>query len=129
MNHTPPKETERDLEHLAANIVHQIGDALYDSLPNDIAHEHFVKARQATNDRAIDFAKMLITKHTHSLITHAMQQIEEKRKFIWNKQNHAPDCDYVTYNRDCVCMLGADDDLTTALTILQSLLPEQNIKK
>lgn len=48
------------LESVAANIVHQIGDALYDALPPDVAHDHFVTARQATNDRAIDFAKELI---------------------------------------------------------------------
>lgn len=43
------------------NIVHQIGDALYEALPRDVAHEHFVKARQATNDMVIDFAAKLIT--------------------------------------------------------------------
>lgn len=48
------------LEAVAANIVHQIGDALYEALPPDVAHDHFVTARQTTNDRAIDFAKELI---------------------------------------------------------------------
>ena len=51
---------ERDLEAIAQNIVYQIGDALHDALPPTIAHDHFVKARQATNDVAIDFAKKLI---------------------------------------------------------------------
>ena len=51
------------LEYLAMNIVHQIGDALYEALPPDVAHEHFVAARQATNDVAIDFAKKLITRY------------------------------------------------------------------
>lgn len=50
-----------DLERLAMNIVYQIGDALYEALPKDVAHEHFVTARQATNDIAIDFVKNLIT--------------------------------------------------------------------
>lgn len=53
----------RSLEAVAANIVHQIGDALYEALPPDVAHKYFVKARQATNDRAIDFAKQLISEH------------------------------------------------------------------
>jgi hypothetical protein len=52
--------SERRLEAVAANIVHQIGDALYEALPADVAHDHLVDARQATNDRAIDFAKKLI---------------------------------------------------------------------
>lgn len=55
---------ERELEGVAANIVHQIGDALYEALPKDIAHSHFVDARQATNDVAIDFAKKLINSYS-----------------------------------------------------------------
>lgn len=47
-------------ERIAMNIVHQIGDALYEALPPDVAHEHFVTARQQTNDVAIDFAMKLI---------------------------------------------------------------------
>lgn len=47
-------------EKIAMNIVHQIGDALYEALPHDIAHGYFVKARQATNDVAIDFAAKLV---------------------------------------------------------------------
>lgn len=60
---TPPFQRNNDtqLEAVAANIVHQIGDALYEALPADVAHDHFVHARQATNDRAIDFAKDLIS--------------------------------------------------------------------
>ncbi|MEB3023017.1 MULTISPECIES: hypothetical protein [Mycolicibacter] len=52
---------ERDLEAVAANIIHQMGDLLYEALPPDVAHKHFVGARQATNDRGIDFAKTLIS--------------------------------------------------------------------
>lgn len=48
------------------NIVHQLGDALYEALPPDVAHEHFVKARQNTNDIAIDFATKLIQELLHS---------------------------------------------------------------
>lgn len=58
------KKVDRDLEAVAMNIVHQIGDALYEALPKDVAHDHFVDARQATNDIAIEFAKKLIKKHT-----------------------------------------------------------------
>lgn len=54
---------ERELEGLAMNIVFQIGDALYEALPKDVAHDHFVDARQATNDVAIDFAKKLISEY------------------------------------------------------------------
>jgi hypothetical protein len=57
---------ERRLEAVAANIVHQIGDALYEALPPDVAHKYFVDARQATNDRAIDFAKKLISGHAEN---------------------------------------------------------------
>ena len=54
-------DTERpEAEAIAMNIVFQIGDALYDALPKDIAHKYFVTARQATNDVAIDFATKLI---------------------------------------------------------------------
>lgn len=59
----PDKLCDQRLEAVAANIVHQIGDALYEALPPDIAHKYFVKARQATNDQAIDFAKQLISDH------------------------------------------------------------------
>ncbi len=52
---------EQRLEAVAANIVHQIGDVMYEALPEDVAHKYFVAARQATNDRAIDFAKGLIS--------------------------------------------------------------------
>ena len=55
-----PDNDADDLEFLAMNIVHQIGDALYEALPPDVAHDHFVTARQATNDVAISFAKKLI---------------------------------------------------------------------
>jgi hypothetical protein len=54
------EQEERELEGLAMNIVFQIGDALYEALPKDMAHDHFVDARQQTNDVAIDFAKKLI---------------------------------------------------------------------
>lgn len=57
----PGTPSERQLEAAAANIVHQIGDALYEALPPDVAHNHFVTARRATNDRAIDFAKQVIS--------------------------------------------------------------------
>lgn len=59
---------DRQLEAVAANIVHQIGDALYEALPADVAHKHFVNARQATNDRAIDFAKELITSYVKNVV-------------------------------------------------------------
>lgn len=53
-------DDDRELEAVAANIIHQVGDALYDALPADVAHRYFVDVRQATNDLAIDFAKKLI---------------------------------------------------------------------
>lgn len=52
---------EWNIEHLAMNIVYQIGDLLYENLPKDVAHNYFVDARQKTNDRAINFAKKLIS--------------------------------------------------------------------
>lgn len=59
---------QRELEAVAMNIVHQIGDSLYEALPKDVAHEHFVKARQATNDLAVDFAKKLINDYAEAHI-------------------------------------------------------------
>lgn len=50
------------------NIVFQIGDALYEALPKEIAHKYFVDARQATNDVAIDFAKKLIKQSSLALL-------------------------------------------------------------
>ncbi len=55
-----PAGDKKTAENVAMNIVYQLGDALYDALPKDVAHEHFVVARQATNDRLIDFATELI---------------------------------------------------------------------
>lgn len=51
---------DRKLHGVASNIVHQIGDLLYENLPPEIAHKYFVDARQATNDRTILFAMKLI---------------------------------------------------------------------
>lgn len=59
--HAPTDKNTWEVESIAANIVYQIGDALYEALPIAIAHEHLVKARQATNDIAIGFAKKLIS--------------------------------------------------------------------
>ncbi|MCA1565854.1 MAG: hypothetical protein LC803_09490 [Acidobacteria bacterium] len=80
----PPKanvEDERNLESLAMNIVFQIGDALYEALPPDVAHEHFVAARQKTNDIAIDFAKKLIAadrrKAVEGATSNALDLLEE----------------------------------------------------
>lgn len=57
---TRPTDALLDSEGIAANIVHQIGDALYEALPADIAHKYFVAARQATNDRAIAFTQQMV---------------------------------------------------------------------
>lgn len=62
------------------NIVHQLGDALYEALPPDVAHEHFVKARQNTNDRAIDFATKLIVKAIQSHSDHMVERVKEVKK-------------------------------------------------
>lgn len=61
-----PSGDDRELEAVAANIIHQVGDALYDALPADVAHDHFVDARQSTNEKAIDFAKKLISGYSRS---------------------------------------------------------------
>lgn len=67
-DHARVTRGDRRLEAVAANIIHQVGDVLYEALPADVAHDHFVDARQATNDRAIDFAKELISGYTkHSV--------------------------------------------------------------
>lgn len=79
----PTEDQElRELEGVAANIVHQIGDALYEALPKDVAHQHFVDARQATNDVAIDFAKMLIQ-------AHAAKRVQAAEK-SWQPMELAP---------------------------------------
>lgn len=67
-------EGERDIEHCASNIVFQIGDALYEALPPDIAHEYFVDARQKTNDITIPFAEKLIK----SLLAKATESAERR---------------------------------------------------
>jgi hypothetical protein len=63
-----------EFEVQAMNIVYQIGDLLYTALPPDIAHEHFVKARQSTNDLAIEFTKKIIQQ---TLDTQRAEIIEE----------------------------------------------------
>lgn len=62
---------QRELEGVAINIVHQIGGALYDALPKDIAHEYFVDARQATNDLLINFTAKLINQYTANAVVEA----------------------------------------------------------
>lgn len=64
---TTDSNEEDVLEYIAMNIVHQIGDALYDALPKDIAHDYFVDARQETNDITIDFAKRYIASHMQTI--------------------------------------------------------------
>ena len=64
------------IEYAAMNIVHQLGDALYEALPKDIAHEHFVDARQKTNDVSIDFAEKLIDKLLISTIIEFIKKQE-----------------------------------------------------
>lgn len=70
------------LEAVAANIVHQIGDALYDALPPDVAHKYFVDARQATNDRVIDFAKELISGYAEKRFGKSSEDDERVRNAI-----------------------------------------------
>ncbi|WP_162625528.1 hypothetical protein [Mycolicibacterium llatzerense] len=86
---------DRQLEAVAANIVHQIGDALYAALPADIAHEHFVHARQATNDLATDFAKRLISGYVEEASTGSpsvdrpqlVGSIEGELERVWDEGN------------------------------------------
>jgi hypothetical protein len=69
--------------------------------------------------------------YTHSLITHAMQQIEAGKagKYPWQSLlfNGCPECG-LEVNREFVdktCQEIANTGRDEALTILQSLLPEQ----
>ncbi|TEA09145.1 hypothetical protein [Mycobacteroides salmoniphilum] len=71
---------DRDLEAVAANIIHQVGDALYEALPPDVAHKHFVYARQATNDRAIDFAKELIGSYAERTVAPVPSNLVEPQE-------------------------------------------------
>ncbi len=77
---------DRDIKHIAMNIVHQLGDALYDALPKDIAHEHFVDARQKTNDVAIYFAEKLIRKilasHTQAVRRGLIKELEDGQPVV-----------------------------------------------
>lgn len=92
----PAAQNGRELEAVAANIVHQIGDALHEALPPDLAHKHFVTARQATNDRAIDFAKQLISAYTADTHDSAVPKlgraqlvglIEHELERVWDDGN------------------------------------------
>lgn len=92
----PDAPNEQLLEAAAANIVHQIGDALHEALPPDMAHNHFVTARQATNDRAIAFVKQVITAYTadtrhHDAPTLGRAQlvglIEHELERVWDDGN------------------------------------------
>lgn len=122
---TPDTEWRRS-EHMALNIVHQIGDLLYETLPADVAHEYFVDARQATNDRAIDFVERLIDEAISSRDTYwkteiekavlkgernrIIEQIREERDTYWKERvrgmkwetNHVP---FATEEqiRKCTC--------------------------
>lgn len=67
---------EEEKEHIAMNIVYQIGDALSEAKAND-----FVGKRQETNDMCIDFVK----KFLHSVYFDALAQgrreaVEEIKK-------------------------------------------------
>ena len=70
----PREESWREVEAVAMNIVYQIGDALYEALPPDIAHKYFVDARQKTNDIAIDFAEKLIAQ----ALTHRERELRKE---------------------------------------------------
>lgn len=72
-----PTEYERNLEAVAMNIVYQLGDLLYDNLPKVIAHDYFVDARQATNDRAIKFTKKLVKMYSDKQIDNRIKHYEE----------------------------------------------------
>jgi len=79
---------ERALEAIAMNIVHQIGDALYDALPKDVAHKYFVDARQKTNDGAIDFVKGLIESRDQRI---ALEAQERELNKIPHRLLHIPE--------------------------------------
>ena len=79
-----PREGWKEGEATAMNIVHQLGDLLYDTLPPDVAHEHFVKARQETNDRAIDFARGLIRQERTIAAREAVED-RERQIASWHK--------------------------------------------
>lgn len=89
------KSHERDLEGIAMNIVHQIGDALYNELPQDVAHEHFVTARQKTNDALIDFTKKMVIEHTKRMTNLIFIDIPTGHEITARTMRHAvhhPDC-------------------------------------
>lgn len=81
----PDDAESRDLEGLAMNIVHQIGDALYEALPQDIAHEYFVTARQKTNDMAIDFVMQLIKQREAAVRIDELDRLIDINGNIFNK--------------------------------------------
>jgi len=75
-------EEGRGLEAVAMSIVHQIGDTLYEALPPDIAHKYFVDARQATNDKAIDFAMALIARQVAAARLEELESLLSKAEQI-----------------------------------------------
>jgi len=73
------KQKARDSESVAMNIVHQLGDLLYEALPNKIAHEYFVDARKKTNHIAIEFTKKLIDQAVKEERGRAVKLLESKK--------------------------------------------------
>ncbi len=83
--------TKAKIEGVAMNIVHQIGDALYEQMPLGVAKD-FVKARQATNDIAIYFAMKLIT----TLLAEQREEIIKGLEGMKNPRHNSP------YKKDCI---------------------------
>lgn len=70
-------EQERDLEHLAQNIVFQLADVY---VPAGIEG---VKLRQSTNDKHIDWAKDLINKYVEAQLAERELGIRLDESLYW----------------------------------------------
>lgn len=53
---------------IAMSIVYNLGDALYNELKGEVPAKYVVKARQATNDKFIDYATNLINQQIKSVL-------------------------------------------------------------
>lgn len=72
MKNQPSTKWREQIETVASHIVYRVGDELSYIIPD------IVKARQATNDKNIDYAKDLIEQLLLSQRTEIIDQINKK---------------------------------------------------
>lgn len=131
MNHTPQESRERVIREFRERFGNSPDDEEGYWIPDTTRHADATPTTWEdietflTSALAVECA--IAERHaTHSLITHAMQQIEARRTPEYPIEDETNP--RLRALRDGALIADAEA-IKDCLTILQSLLPEQNIKK